>query len=143
MHEEHHPHEEGEPYEEVHHEEHRPSCHRHHRPHHWGHHRHLGYMPMRGALHLLILKMLEEKPLYGSEIREALKSRLDLDVPSSAIYAVLGILEEKGLVLSSWETGERGAARKVYRITEEGISYLRERVEELRRSKKIFDYLLS
>mgnify|MGYP001626141077 CR=1 FL=1 len=101
------------------------------------------HLPLRGALHLLILKLLEEKPLYGAEIKELLKSKLDLDAPSSAVYAVLGMLEEKGLVISSWETSEKGAARKVYRVTEEGISYLKEQVERLKMAKKVFEFLLS
>lgn len=106
-------------------------------------HRHMLHLPLRGALHLLILKLLEEKPLYGAEIKELLKSKLDLDAPSSAVYAVLGMLEEKGLVISSWETSEKGAARKVYRVTEEGISYLKEQVERLKMAKKVFEFLLS
>jgi PadR family transcriptional regulator PadR len=114
------------------------------RQHHYRHHHeHMRHLPMRGALHLLILKLLEERPLYGAEIKELLKSRLDLDIPSSAVYAILGILEEKGMVVSSWETTEKGAARKVYKITEEGDSYLKEKVENLKRTKKVFDFLLS
>ncbi|MCS7099364.1 MAG: helix-turn-helix transcriptional regulator [Sulfolobales archaeon] len=107
--------------------------------HHW-HHRHL---PIRGPLHLLILKLLEEKPLHGSEIREVLESRLGLDIPSSAIYAILSILEDKGMVVSRWETAERGAARKLYSITEYGLEYLREGVEELKRFRKILEFLTS
>ena len=116
-------------------------------PHHWMHRmyyrRRWWHLPLRGPLHLLILKLLGEKPLYGGEIREVLKSRFELDIPSSAIYVALSGLEEKGLVISSWETSEKGAARKIYRITEEGISYLKERIDELRRFKKILDYILS
>lgn len=112
-------------------------------PHHMMHHRRWWHLPVRGPLHLLILKLLEEKPLYGSEIREVLKSRFELDIPSSAVYTALSGLEERGLVISSWETGEKGAARKIYRVTEEGISYLKERIDELRRFKKILDYILS
>ncbi|MCX8185298.1 MAG: helix-turn-helix transcriptional regulator [Sulfolobales archaeon] len=118
----------------THHEKH----HRHH--YHWHHHKHL---PVRGLLHLLLLKLLDEKPLHGSEVREILKSRLNLDIPSSAIYTILSILEEKGMVISKWETAERGAARKLYSITEYGVEYLKEGVEELKRFKKILEFLTS
>ncbi len=106
------------------------------------HYWHRKYLPMRGLLHLLILKLLEEKPLRGSEVREALKSRLDLDVPGSAVYALLSILEEKGMVTSKWETGE-GAARKLYNITEYGLEYLKEGIEELKRFKRVLEFLTS
>lgn len=144
-HEEHHeeekPEELGEEQEEFfeHHKGHH-GCH-----HHWHHkhHRHHKHFPVRGLLHLLVLKLLEEKPLHGSEIRETLKSKLDIDVPGSAIYTILSILEEKGMILSKWETSERGAARKLYSITEYGLEYLKEGIEDLKKFKKILEYLTS
>jgi len=111
--------------------------------HHIGRHWRLGYAPLRGLLHLLVLKLLSEGPLRGTEIRNALKERLDLDIPSSAIYVILGMLEDKGLVVSSWETEERGPARKVYRISEEGLEYLKEMVEEIKRYRRVLEYLTS
>lgn len=131
---------EGRYWKDVSPEDYEGRCCRHHHHHH---HKRMLHLPLRGTLHLLILKLLEEKPLYGAEIKELLKSKLDLDMPSSVIYAILGMLEEKGMVISSWETPEKGAARKVYRVTEEGINYLKERVERLKRAKKVFDFLLS
>lgn len=129
---------------EVENEEERFEHHgRHQCCHHWHHHRHHRHLPMRGPLHLLILKMLEEKPLRGSEIREALKSRLDVEVPGSTIYTVLSILEEKGMVLSKWETSEKGAARKLYSITEFGLEYLKEGIEDLKKFKRILEFLTS
>lgn len=119
-------------------------CFKHYRGHRrWHFHKHHKHFPVRGPLHLLILKLLSEKPLHGSEIREALKTKIEIEVPSSAIYAILSTLEEKGLVLSKWETSERGAARKLYSITEYGIEYLKEKIDELKRFKKIFEFLTS
>ncbi|MEM1623730.1 MAG: PadR family transcriptional regulator, partial [Sulfolobales archaeon] len=69
--------------------------------------------------------------------------KLGIDVPSSAVYTILSILEEKGMVLSKWETSERGAARKLYSISEYGLEYLKEEIEELRKFKKILEYLTS
>ncbi len=125
-------------FEEEEHGHHGHECGCWHRGWHYWRHR---YLPLRGLLHLLILRLLEEKPLYGSEIREALRSRLDIDVPASAVYAILAGLEEKGMVTSKWETGERGAARKLYSATEYGLEYLKERVEDIRRFKRALDFL--
>lgn len=114
---------------------------------HWGYrpwsHRFWGRLPVRGPLHLLILKLLSEKSMSGSDIRETLKNMFGLDIPSPAIYTILSSLEGKGFVVSSWESGEKTASRKIYKVTEDGLIYLRERVEDLRRFKKILDYLLS
>jgi len=126
------------------HEEHREGeCCGHGRWHHLGRHWRFGYVPLRGLLHLLVLKLLSESPLRGTEVRSALKDRLDLDIPGSAIYVILGMLEDKGLVVSSWETEERGPARKVYRISEYGLEYLKEMVEEIKKYRKVLDYLTS
>lgn len=116
-------------------------------PRHWGHrpwrHRHWKRLPVRGPLHLLVLKLLSEKSMSGSEIRETLKNRFELDIPSPAIYTILSLLEEKGLVVSNWETGEKGTPRKVYKVTEDGLIYLKERIDDFRKFKKIIDYILS
>ena len=42
-------------------------------------------------------------------------------------------MEKEGLVVSSWETPERGAARRIYEITEEGQLRLGEWVVALER----------
>ena len=102
-----------------------------------------GYMPLRGLLHLLVLKILSKEPMRGIDVRSKLKEELGLDIPASAVYIILGMLENKGLVTSSWEVGEKKAARKIYRITEEGLEYLNEAVSRIKDYKKIFDYLLS
>lgn len=107
------------------------------------HHRPWKRLPVRGPLHLLILKLLSEKSMSGSEVRETLKSRFELEIPSPAIYTILSALEEKGFVISSWETGEKGAPRKVYRVTEDGLIYLKDRIEDLSKFKKIIEYILS
>lgn len=110
----------------------------------WSHrHRFWRRPPIRGPLHLLILKLSIEKPMSGSDIRETLKNRFELEIPSPAIYTMLSMLEEKGFVVSSRGTSEKGVPRKIYRITEDGLTYLNERIEDLRKFKKILDYLLS
>lgn len=133
----------GEGYYHEHGEHREEGCCRRGHWHHLGRHWRFGYAPLRGLLHLLVLKLLSDGPLRGAEIRSALKEKLDLDIPSSAIYVILGMLEDKGLVASSWETEERGPARKVYRITEEGLEYLKEMVEEIKRYRKVMEYLTS
>ena len=99
-------------------------------------------MPLRGLLQLLIIKTLTEKPMRAIDLKNIIKERFDIDVPSAAIYMVLKGLEERGLVYSKWETSEGGSPVKLYYTTNEGKEYLKEKIEALKSTKKIFDYLV-
>jgi len=101
------------------------------------------HTPLRGLLHLIILKSLSKNPMRGIELKKKIRDELELDIPSPAIYVVLKMLENKGLVVSNWEIDEKGSARKIYRITEEGLDYLNESLGRLKSLKKILEYLHS
>lgn len=101
----------------------------------------LGHVPLRGILHLLVLKILSKEPMRGVDVRSKLKEELGLEVPASAVYTILSLLENKGLVASTWQVEERGPARKMYRITEEGLDYLNDAVSRIKEYKRIIDYL--
>jgi PadR family transcriptional regulator PadR len=81
--------------------------------------------------------------MRGVELKKKIRDELELDIPPSAIYVVLKMLENKGLVVSNWEIDEKGSARKIYRITEEGLDYLNESLGRLKSLKKILEYLHS
>lgn len=124
-------------------------CHhhvRHHEHHHhdpwWYHHIHprMG-LPLRGLLHLVILKTLTEKPMRGIDLKNVIKEKFGVDVPSAAIYVVLKNLEEKGLVYSKWEKDQSGSPVKLYEITGEGKEYLKEKARALKSVKELIDYL--
>lgn len=77
----------------------------------------------------LLLVVLREKPRHGYEIMKALEDRFHgFYKPSpGAIYPALQSLHRRGLV-----TVVGGERRKVYRITPEGMAYLRETRNEVR-----------
>jgi len=100
-------------------------------------------MPVRGLLHLAILKIVKEGPTYGSEIQRILKERFSIDVPRAIIYSLLQRLEGHGLLVSTWDTSGRGPARRVYRITEEGEDYLKDALEKLSQVRDMIDRLTS
>ena len=102
-----------------------------------------GYTPFRGLLHLLVLKILSKEPLRGVDVRNKLKEEIGLDVPASAVYTILSMLEERGFITSSWEVDEKGPARKIYRVTEEGLDYFNEALTRLREYRRMVEYLLS
>ena len=77
----------------------------------------------KGVFKYIILQHLKEKPAHGYEIIRALEDRLHgLYVPSAGtIYPRLQILESGGYVTSVESEG-----RKVYSITDIGLSFLAE-----------------
>lgn len=86
---------------------------------------------MRGAGPAAVLRLLEQREMYGYELVEALSERTDgvLAMGQSTLYPMLYNLEGKGLVIGEWRTAESGRRRKYYTLTEAG----REHLEEHRR----------
>jgi PadR family transcriptional regulator len=69
-----------------------------------------------------ILLLLKEEPSHGYSLLKKLSKVgvVDADMDPSPIYKVLRMLEEQGLAESEHESGDRGPARKVYRLTKQG-----------------------
>src|SRR5262245_1965401 len=76
---------------------------------------------LHGHLDALLLAVLEEKPLHGYAIIEALQARSGgtLSPPTGTIYPALRRLERAGLVDSDWST-VNGRERRTYRLTAPG-----------------------
>lgn len=77
--------------------------------------------------------MLEEEPLHGYAIAQALRRRSDgaFDLPEGTIYPALHRLERDRLVKSKW-TRVDGRRRRVYRLTRSGKTALEVRRLEWR-----------
>ena len=86
----------------------------------------------KGDLKYVILDLLKEKPSHGYEIIQALKERFHgLYSPSAGgVYPVLQLLEDLGYVSVSDQDG-----KKVYTVTEEGLVFLKQRVDIIDRIK--------
>ena len=84
-----------------------------------------------GSTSMLLLRLLEEKDMYGYEMIETLESRSNhvFSLKAGTLYPLLHLLEEKGC-LNSYEKDVKGKTRKYYRITKDGIRYLKARKEE-------------
>jgi DNA-binding PadR family transcriptional regulator len=82
----------------------------------------------KGGFRILLLRALEEKPMYGYEVMKALESRFQgFYRPSAgAVYPALRSLEREGLVAASGS--ER---RKTYRLTAKGKASIRRRRAEM------------
>ncbi len=61
---------------------------------------------------------------HGYLIEEYLKSLGFFGIEMSTLYRTLRQLEKDGLLLSAWEPGPTGPARRVYTMTEAGRTWL-------------------
>ncbi|MDI6901059.1 MAG: PadR family transcriptional regulator [Anaerosomatales bacterium] len=61
---------------------------------------------------------------------------------TGGLYRVLRRLEDEGSVISHWEEGEAGPARRSYRLTDEGRELLAHWLQHLRERKRALDALV-
>lgn len=88
----------------------------------------------KGVLNIVILKMINEKDMYGYEMIEIIdeKSNGYFKLKEGSLYPVLYRLEDEGLIESYWnkEPYKRTVPRKYYKITKKGIAVLKVYAEE-------------
>ncbi len=87
---------------------------------------------MRGAGPAAVLRLLEQREMYGYELVEALESRTEgvLAMGQSTLYPLLYNLEAKKLIQGKWKTAESGRHRKYYSLTAAGVDRLRAHTRE-------------
>lgn len=76
---------------------------------------------MSGSMTMLLLRLLEEKDMYGYEMIDTLrkKSCNVFELKAGTLYPLLHGMEEKGL-LQVYEQECAGKTRKYYSITKDG-----------------------
>lgn len=84
-----------------------------------------------GSMTMLLLKLLEEKDMYGYEMIETLREKSNnvFELKAGTLYPLLHTLESKKLV-TAYEKEVSGKTRKYYRITKEGRKVLSEKQKE-------------
>ncbi|GAA3426139.1 PadR family transcriptional regulator [Streptosporangium sandarakinum] len=82
---------------------------------------------LRGHMDALLLSVLENEPLHGYAIIEALQERSGgaLNVPTGTVYPALRRLEQAGYLASEWAV-VGGRKRRTYRLTSSGRTALAE-----------------
>ena len=86
---------------------------------------------MSGSLTMLLLRLLEEKDMYGYEMIETLRGKSNnvFELKAGSLYPLLHSLEEKNFV-TSYEDDSTGKTRKYYHLSGEGKRVLKEKKEE-------------
>ena len=89
-----------------------------------------------GDLPALILAVLGDGPNHGYAIARAVERLSDgaLHLKEGTLYPALRVLEQDGLILGDWQPQAKGAARKVYALTETGHK------EKAKRTQALHDY---
>ncbi len=86
---------------------------------------------LSGSMTLLLLKLLEEKDMYGYEMIETLRERSNnvFELKAGTLYPLLHGME-KSQLLKSYEEEYLGKTRKYYSITKEGKKTLEKKKAE-------------
>ncbi len=86
---------------------------------------------LKGSTDLLILTILDFKPMYGYEMIKELKTRTQnvFEFKEGTLYPILHRLEENKYICSYWDEVD-GKKRKYYYITEKGKKQLVLKKEE-------------
>lgn len=84
-----------------------------------------------------LLLLLAEAPAHGYDLIERLQPfGFELSDPAT-VYRTLRQIEEQGLARSRWELGDRGPARRVYTITDDGRELLAAWTQTLASTRQI------
>jgi PadR family transcriptional regulator PadR len=87
---------------------------------------------LTGSTSMLILKLIEERDMYGYEMIEELLKRSDntFELKAGTLYPLLHLLAEQGVIKTYDGAAENGRIRKYYGITDEGRKLLSKKQEE-------------
>lgn len=83
---------------------------------------------LTGSTTMLILKLLEQKDMYGYEMIEQLskQSQNTFSLKAGTLYPLLHNLEVKGMV-QSYDSEGHGRMRKYYKLTNDGHGLLEDK----------------
>lgn len=86
---------------------------------------------LSGSTGMLILRLLEDKDMYGYEMIEKLRSKSNnvFELKAGTLYPLLHSMEEKAW-LTAYEQEAGGKMRKYYHLTREGKKQLKAKKEE-------------
>jgi PadR family transcriptional regulator, regulatory protein PadR len=87
---------------------------------------------MKGSTVILILTLLDRKPMYGYEMSKEMEKSSNgvLSLKEGTLYPILHTLESDGMVEAYWSAGEGERKRKYYQITKKGKGHLKEKQQE-------------
>ncbi|ACT33704.1 PadR family transcriptional regulator [Clostridium novyi B str. ATCC 27606] len=97
---------------------------------------------LKGYIESIILSVLLNEDLYGYEISKRIRniSENTFEIKEGTMYVVLKRLENNKLISPYWDDTESGGGRRrYYKITSEGINYLKNKKVQWIFFKNIID----
>jgi DNA-binding PadR family transcriptional regulator len=77
----------------------------------------------KGLLDMIILQYLDQESMHGYQLITTIRKDFGVYFGPSTVYPLLGLLEKKGYVKSTWNM-DAERPRKVYKLTNEGKNVL-------------------
>jgi len=77
----------------------------------------------KGLLDMIILQHLNQESMHGYQLITTIRKNFGVYFGPSTIYPLLGTLEKKGYIKSTWNMNTE-RPRKVYQLTNEGKNLL-------------------
>lgn len=86
---------------------------------------------LKGSTNMLILSLIEEKPMYGYQMIKELSRRSQnlFEFQEGTLYPILHNLEKKNYISHYW-INRGNKKRKYYSITQEGKKHLKSKMKE-------------
>ena len=99
---------------------------------------------IRGNIDTIILKLLQEKDMYGYEIVNEIKIRTNdlFSIKEATLYSVVQRLEKRELISSYLGEKSHGRKRRYYKPTPFGKAYYKELISEWENLNKIMRQIL-
>ncbi|MEV4058197.1 helix-turn-helix transcriptional regulator [Amycolatopsis sp. NPDC049688] len=94
----------------------------------------MGFRVTEATLDVLEVLLGPDDDLYGLRIAKAIGR------PTGSVFPILARLEQHGWVISEWESGDptsRGARRRFYRLSPEGLADARALLSERRSARRL------
>lgn len=82
----------------------------------------------KGALEICVLSQLLHSDKYGYELTDSISK--EMDIAGGTLYPILKKLKEDNYVTTYLVESENGPARKYYRLTENGLAYQKQLLQE-------------
>jgi len=86
----------------------------------------------KGALAMLILRVLQSGPLHGYAIAQRIRQLSDevLEAEEGSLYPALQRIFVEGWVKAEWGTSESGRKVRFYHLTPSGVKRLKQEIQE-------------
>lgn len=96
---------------------------------------------IRGYNDTIILYLLLHEDSYGYEISKNIRENSEekYSIKETTLYSAFTRLEKNGYITSYFGDETNGKRRTYYKITDEGISYYKEKCQEWQITKEVID----